>query len=326
MWLLRSGHKHIAQDTLSEYLDGRLRGRRLERAERQLQICDACRRELEELQATVAMMRQLPMEPPPRSFVMSAPPPEPARARPALALRAPNWVYAGAASVAALALAITVSVDATGGLSPDPLRRDVEITTLAPAPASEQITITSGPAAEPAIESASRPEEPPESGNDGTAPPSLAAAAPSPPATDQLIQVAPAGEGATALGAEKAPLATSAPEAAAAAAPQDAGATLTESTRAEAASTAVVPEETPAQRAGGADRGISPVENQTAKTLTIEAPAPLPEPAGPARFDEDGGNGTSVWWRVLEAAAGTLTVVFLAGLALRRRASRRDAA
>ena len=318
MWLLRSGHKHIAQDTLSEYLDGRLRGRRLERAERQLQICDACRRELEELQATVAMMRQLPMEPPPRSFVMSAPPPEPARARPALALRAPNWVYAGAASVAALALAITVSVDATGGLSPDPLRRDVEITTLAPAPASEQITVTSGPAAESASTS-----------GEETAPPSLAAAAPAAATEYQSAQSAqeePEAGGAAAFEAEISRLATSAPVIAAAPATLDSGATITESAIAEPGLTTVAPGESQAQGVEGADRGISPVENQTAKTLTIEAPAPVPEPAEPAQFDEDGGNGTSVWWRVLEAAAGTLTVVFLAGLALRRRASRRDAA
>ena len=59
---------------------------------------------------------------------MSAPPPIQARARPALVLRAPNWVYAGAASVAGLALAVTVSVDATGGLSSDPVRQDATAT------------------------------------------------------------------------------------------------------------------------------------------------------------------------------------------------------
>ena len=107
MWIFRSTHKHIGQDTLSEYLDGRLQGRPLERVELQLADCDACRQELDELRATVSMLQALPMEEPRRSFVMSAPPPEPARARPNLALRAPNWVYAGAASVAALAFAVT---------------------------------------------------------------------------------------------------------------------------------------------------------------------------------------------------------------------------
>jgi len=129
MWLLRSTHKHIAQDTLNEYLDERLQDRALETVEQQLGECDACRLELEELCATVAMMQTLPMEAPRRSFVMSAPPPEPARAHPMLALRAPNWVYAGAASVAALA--VTISVDATGGLSSDPAGQDAQVATLA---------------------------------------------------------------------------------------------------------------------------------------------------------------------------------------------------
>ena len=67
-------------------------------------------------------MQSLPMDAPRRSFVMSAPTPMPVRARPNLALRAPNWVYADAASVAALFLAVTISVDATGGLTSAPPR------------------------------------------------------------------------------------------------------------------------------------------------------------------------------------------------------------
>ena len=144
----------------------------MERVELLLEECDACRLELEELQATVAMIRQLPMEIPQRSFVMSAPPPEPARAKPSLVLRAPNWVYAGAASVAALALAVTVSVDAMGGLSSDPLRRGAAETALAPTPTQERVSITSGPAAE------STPETLPATDDGETAPPSLAAEAP----------------------------------------------------------------------------------------------------------------------------------------------------
>ena len=61
MWLLRSSHKHIKQETLSEYLDGRLQGRYMERVEQGLAECGPCRQELEELQATVVMVKQLPM-------------------------------------------------------------------------------------------------------------------------------------------------------------------------------------------------------------------------------------------------------------------------
>lgn len=311
MWLLRPAHKHIGQDTLSEHLDGRLRGRPLERVERQLGECDACRQDLAELQATVAMMRQLPMETPHRSFVMTAPPPEPARARPNLALRAPNWVYAGAASVAALALAITVSLDATGGLSSGPLRREIESTALAPTAASEQVTITSGSATESAVESV---EE--------TAPPPLAAAA------DQPVQEEPAGEGTAAFTAAAAPIATPAPVVAPDTATQDSGVTFTESAGVEPGPTGVVPDDGQAlgtrSTAGAGD--TSSAENQTAKSLPIEAPIPISERAEPELFDEGADRDTSIWWRVLEAAAGALAVVSLAGLALRWSAGRRDAA
>ncbi len=145
MWIFRSSHKHIGQDTHSEYLDGRLLGRPLESVEQQLADCDSCRQDLAELRALVAMMQQLPMAEPRRSFVMSAPPLEPVRSRPALALRAPNWVYAGAASVAALALAVTISVDATGGLTSDPLRQDSVTTAAAPVAELEEVTGATGP-------------------------------------------------------------------------------------------------------------------------------------------------------------------------------------
>ena len=307
MWLLRSTHKHIGQDTLSEYLDGRLQGRDLDRVGQRLEECDACRQDLEELQATVAMVRQLPMETPRHSFVMSAPPPEPVRARPALALRAPNWVYAGAASIAALALAITVAVDATGGLSSDPLRRDVETTTLASAPASEETGVSGppsgpGPAGETAAEAevdarfgtGSAPESAPESaeaasesGNEGTAPASLAAVAPAAATADQTVQEQQAVAPAAATGTAPPPLITPLPE------------------------------------ARSADGDASSVENQTAKALTAEEPTPVLEPAEPRLVDEDSG-GTSVWWRVSEAAVGLLFAAFLAGLGLRWRASRQD--
>ena len=313
MSLLRPAHKHIGQDTLSEHLDGRLRGRPLERVERQLGECDACRQDLAELQATVAMMRQLPMETPHRSFVMTAPPPEPARARPNLALRAPNWVYAGAASVAALALAITVSLDATGGLSSGPLRREVESAALAPTAASEQVTITSGSTVESVEE---------------TDPPPLAAAAPAAATTDQPVQEEPSGEGTAAFAAAAAPMATPAPVVAPDSATQDSGVTLAESAGVEPGPTDVVPDDGQAlgtrSTAGAGD--ISSAENQTAKSAPIEAPIPISERAEPELFEESADRDTSIWWRALEAAAGALAVVFLAGLALRRRAGRGDSA
>ena len=280
MWLLRSAHRHIGQDTLSEYLDGRLLGRALERAERQLEGCDACRQELAELQATVALMRRLPMETPPRSFLMSAPPPDLVRARPTLVLRAPNWVYAGAASVAALALAVTVAVDATGGLSSEPPRGDTAVTALAAAPASEKITAASGAGAEPALDQEA-------------APLSLAAGADTAQRPSRPAQDGPAAGGAAAFAAETAPPATSAPP--------------------------VAP---------GPVTAAAPAAQDGEATM---ATSPDTEPTTPDVIDDGPSGGTSngavsIWWRVLEATAGVLAVVFLTVLFLRRRAGRRDAA
>ena len=280
MWLFKSAHKHINQDTLSEYLDGRLQGTGLEQVEQRLGECDACRQELEELQVTVAMMRQLPMETPRRSFVMSAPPPEPARAQPFLVLRAPNWVYAGAASVAALALAVTISMDATGGLSSDSLNRDFAVTAMAPASESDQIITTLST-------SGGTAESTSGSGDTEMAPTTMAAVAPAAATADTAASDEQAGGIAAFSAAEPLTL-------------------------------------PPAPEARSADGGSSSTETQTSKALTTEAPAPVSEQGEPELFNQDSTRATSIWWRVLEAAAGALTVAFAIGLALRWRTNRRD--
>ncbi|MDA0263753.1 MAG: zf-HC2 domain-containing protein [Chloroflexi bacterium] len=300
MWILRSSHKHISQETLSEYLDGRLQGRPLERVERQLGECDACRQELDELQATVSLMRQLPMETPHRSFVMSAPPPGLARARRAFVLRAPDWVYAGAASVAALALAITVSVDATGGLSPDSFRDDAPVANVAAARTWDQ-SRASGAAAGPVEESAVPPTPgagaAAENGSDGAAPQSLTASVPSTAPVDQ-----------------PAPLESA----------------VVTPTAADAAPPSVV-ESTPPPASALPDVGDPAAtvdgpagESRTAKTLATQPPTAAPEPAGLESFNYADDGGTSVWWRLLEVMAGLSAVAFVAGLFLRRRSNRLD--
>ena len=381
MWLLKPSHKHIGQDTLSEYLDGRLRGRDLERVEQRLGDCDACRLELEELQTTVAMIRLLPMETPRRSFVMSAPPIESARSRTAPARRVPNWVYAGATSVAALALAITVSVDATGGLSPDPLRRDVAAT--AQAPALEQVTnlaegaaestadtgdaeagppavaaavpdtlspeLTGREGAEPsegtALEAAAAPMPTPapasaaltvpgepEAGTGGDAGPEPAPSpTPDPVTLSQAMQNELAAGDAGGAGASAPPSATPAPLPPAEASGQDSEATFTESTSTEStqikpAPTSAVPEDGRFLEAKSATGAAGPPdEDQTAESATTETPTQVSESNEPALFGQDGSK-TSAWWRVLEVAAGVLAVVFLARLAIRWLAGRRNLA
>ena len=340
MWIFRSSHKHIGQDTLSEYLDGRLLGRPLARVEQQLADCDACRQDLAELRALVAMMQQLPMPEPRRSFVMSAPPPEPARARPALVLRAPNWVYAGAASVAALALAVTISVDATGGLTSDPLRQDSVTTAAAPLTESEQVTGATGPvsapgpAGEAAIESTALTTDPTAGGTGDAssaaagagAPPPMAAAAPEAATSQQLIQEDPAGGQAavSSFGADATaiPSATSAPVVKMTTTSQDEEAIATES--------AAPPVAVPAPDADSAgEDGVS--RGPASETGPAGPPGPPsqpgqgpPERAVPDLFTDIKGGGTSTWWRLLEAAAGTLAVLSVAVLVYRWRSDRRD--
>ena len=120
MWILRRGHRHLGPDTLAEYMDGRLGVAARERVDQELASCADCREELEELQATVSLLQQLPMEPVPRSFTMPAPSVQPASPRIFAPLRMPQWVYAGAASAAVVVLAVLVSADATGLLEPGP--------------------------------------------------------------------------------------------------------------------------------------------------------------------------------------------------------------
>jgi hypothetical protein len=132
------------------------------------------------------------------------------------------------------------------------------------------------------------------------------------------VQDEPAGGGAAASGADTGTQSTPAPAIAAARAPEDGASTFSEAAAAPQA--ASVPE------TSGADSESSAATESTAKALSIEEPAKpeLEEAAEPVSIYVSSGSDTSVWWRVLEAAAGVLAAVFLAGLFLRRRAGRRD--
>ena len=90
MWTLRRGHRHLGPDTLAEYMDGRLGAAARTRVDQVLASCANCREELEELQATVSLLQQLPVEPVPRSFTMPAPPVQPVTQRALAPLRMPQ--------------------------------------------------------------------------------------------------------------------------------------------------------------------------------------------------------------------------------------------
>ena len=117
-WLIWKRDRHLRPEEVSEYLDGRLSARRVERIEAHLESCATCREEVDSLWRTVRLLRQLPQREPGRSFVFAAPPVPVAAPRP----RVPSWAYGAAASVFALAFAIVLSVDLSGALvSPTPM-------------------------------------------------------------------------------------------------------------------------------------------------------------------------------------------------------------
>ena len=126
MWII-GRHRHIKPERLSESLDGRLPAGAQARIDRAVASCAYCREDLESLQATRSLLREMPPLTLPRSFVLPAAPqtgmPGPDRAAPAdvsstLLGRLPAWGYAGVASLAGLSLALMVLADATGRLAP----------------------------------------------------------------------------------------------------------------------------------------------------------------------------------------------------------------
>ncbi len=138
-------HRHLSQRVLSEYLDQVLPDSARRRAGRALAACDVCKQELESLSAVVSLLRQAPPVAPRRSFTWSAPPPPAGRA--SLLLRLPNWTYAGAASMAALVLAVVVSADAAGILAPQE-RAAIQTESFMAAPPSQEPAVQGTPSPE----------------------------------------------------------------------------------------------------------------------------------------------------------------------------------
>lgn len=341
MWIFKNTHKHISQDTLSEYLDGRLQGRPLEKVEQQLEQCHACRQELIDLQSVVAMMQQLPIVEPRRSFVMSAPPLDilsSARSRPSILLRAPSWVYAGAASFAALALVVTISLDASGGLDSNSFSNNSMPMASAPAFESEQLSTADGAATGTGggleMESTARSEDTATTGEPEMPQTAMSAAAPVAPPSDASAESEPAEAGVAAFGAENtsqdgpvtmAAAGEAVPDPVSAVADGDASATQNQVA-------------TKSQAVDEADGGTSATQPEVQPEVPVEAltealaevpeqtNGPITEQAESTPFGDgaESGSDTPVWLRVLEVAVGAMAAVFLVGLLLRWRTTRRD--
>ena len=111
-WLRLQGHGRY-RELLTARLDGRLDARGQARLQAPLAGCDECRRELNELEATVALLRSTPVAESPRSFALPYAP----RQEGAAASREWPGALRGAqmaTAAAALFLVAVVTVDLTG--------------------------------------------------------------------------------------------------------------------------------------------------------------------------------------------------------------------
>jgi anti-sigma factor RsiW len=104
----KSEHQWVGE-SLSAYIDGELTARERTRVEQHLKECQACAQDLRTLRQTVALLKEMPVLPAPRSFAVR---PRVARPRPAPAPSA--WGYGllkGATAIAALLLVLLIGGD-----------------------------------------------------------------------------------------------------------------------------------------------------------------------------------------------------------------------
>ena len=150
-WLIRDPHAR-SRALLSEHVDGRLDPRSEARLQAHLSSCTECRAELQELQATVALLRSTPQVEPPRSFALPyAPRQEPAPQR--LPRFIPARALQGVTVAAAIALAVVVTGDLTGviGEGPAPIDTGGAVSALQTEAASDAESLAAPPPASPLV-------------------------------------------------------------------------------------------------------------------------------------------------------------------------------
>ena len=167
------GREHLGDETLSEYLSGRLPPEEARHVDTHVDTCAVCRQELDSLGYTVGLMQRVPMAPPRTTFVLSEAPVGDSRRGPVSWL--PGWAYGAAASVAVIVFAVVLSADVVGLLAGD-------AATPAPAsPISLEDTAAFAPAtlaAAPVPESAAEEADVQSVGLEGEAQASVAMPAP----------------------------------------------------------------------------------------------------------------------------------------------------
>ena len=352
MWIF-GRQRHLNAGLLSEFVDRRLASSRQQRVSRHVESCASCREELDSLRATISALGSLSEFTLPRSFTMPAPPPEIAATRPSITFRAPTWAYAGAASVAGLALTIMISADAVGALDPTyrgvPQSFQESMESSQSTTARETDSAAADPKAQPQTAAAPeaqsmQPRQRAES-TDAQAAPEAALAATAPTAEPQIAAAPPAESmqplirakstdgdagpevAAGAAASAKPDVGAVADQAMAAPPPGDAPPALTasEPAAADEASSSTearsAPEKTANTRtAAQRDRSAADLKSQPPDQTIIQIPGGEPGSVVVLTLFED--RGTPVIWRVLEGTLGALALLFLIGLLLKLRASR----
>ena len=299
--MFKKRSEHIGEEDLSEYLDGRLVGRRLDEVEVHLASCAVCKEELSSLEYTVGLLQQVPMFAPGRRVAIEDIP----VASPGWGFRAPSWAYGAAASVAIMLFALVIAADLGGLLAGDARQQETV--------ATSQIESQTSPQAESEVAAATAVDE-----NDGLVNGLIKeqdGAAADPEAVDsQNTEIE--------LPFEAAPPAFEADAPVESARPIVPG---------EDAESVVVPIEEPISDAGqepeaeaatgAADERTSTLPDGDAGLgLPVESDAALITP-GEILQGDDG--GTSVFWRVLEGVSGGLAALLLGAVVWRFRRFRR---
>ena len=151
MWIF-GRHRHLSHGRLSDYWRDRLSREEKARIEGAIAECALCREELESLGETRSLLQALPNLEPSRSFVMAAAPVAASGVALAPALpfvfRAPSWAYAGAASLAGLAL-VLILVTEGGGLWSHPGKESYQESVTMASPAADVAPVARAPAEAP---------------------------------------------------------------------------------------------------------------------------------------------------------------------------------
>ena len=354
-------HRHLRPEILSEYLDGRLDQRHQELVGRRLAACPSCQEELNTLRATVSALQSLPDLPLPRSFTLpTAPSPDvpanlirkPAPPAP-LIMRMPGWAYGGAASLAALALALMLSAEAAGLASPASFPETDQTTEQAmgqtkAAPGDAAVTEETQVEAqvEPPVAAFEMADQAKPALGSQAATPSLAArqgisaptseAAAETPDSPQAAKILaePADPALEMAMAESQGNVASDPEAAVEEAAADA--VSDPATRDAAdfpgtpghAGTRSVPGipsddgSIPADSSPGVPEAVPAPTGDSARSLATEAETPKENLSFPV--EQYSATSSPIWWKALEAMFAALTLALLGGLFFRWRRNRRQ--